>query len=708
MASWISSKLKVAETFLQQIDQQAAESLGKNERPPSDEPSVETPSKSGGVVPLKDQLKKKTQQNNDYNGKLHSDPNFRRLNNRDRDKETVATPINLQPSLNSKSSLTDQDWTELLSAPKRLTPPAANRTNGVPVIRGLRKDGRRKGNSGSNLLAVEVKRNHKSNISVSKSAQRLDIESDSKVNGAVSDGKRSDVEESGFSDSMQRTSNAELGIDGDYVEGRDLGQKVGDAKLLVESKDKVSQERNGVCDIVGDGGKSDFKDVSLEDASRSIDESRPLEMGLVTVDGVSDRKMRVLDGRNGLSSTAVVAHESNAASGSSISDKMKISSSSVSYEGTDSDTGSASTSDSENEREREERRRRREQILAERAAAKAVEAIKERENMVARLEGEKQSLEKILEERAKQQAQEASELQTTTMETMEAVDLEKQKHNTTRMEALTRLAKLETANADLSRALATAQWNLVVEVNQVAELRQQIELKEVSHEELRARISNTSQMGSSLNQSVASKGVEFEQEILEAEYSFMTDKIKRLQDKAKKLEENIEMTRKEIENPTEVEVELKRRLGQLTDHLIQKQAQVEALSSEKATLLFRIEAVSRLLDENKPMLNIANSRFDLESGAWWLSNTKLRPSFEEKIRSGGQHLGSLLRQLDALFSAGALFLRRNSTARLWSFIYLVCLHLWVVYILMSPSQASNEAKSGAVISLENINNTAGI
>ena len=37
----------------------------------------------------------------------------------------------------------------------------------------------------------------------------------------------------------------------------------------------------------------------------------------------------------------------------------------------------------------------------------------------------------------------ASELQTTTMEMMEAVDLEKQKHNNTRMEALQRLAKLE-------------------------------------------------------------------------------------------------------------------------------------------------------------------------------------------------------------------------------------------------------------------------
>lgn len=321
--------------------------------------------------------------------------------------------------------------------------------------------------------------------------------------------------------------------------------------------------------------------------------------------------------------------------------------------------------------------------------------------MVARLEGEKQSLEKILEERAKQQAQEASELQNTMMETMEAVDLEKQKHNNTRMEALGRLAKLETTNADLARSLAAAQWNLEVEVNRVAELRQQIDLKEANHEELRRKISTIHDTG---NQFVAPKGVELEHEILEAEYSFVTEKIGRLEEKAKTLETNIEMTRKDIENPTEVEVELKRRLGQLTDHLIQKQAQVEALSSEKATHLLRIEAVSRLLDENKSKLNAT----DIESGIWEFSNSKLRPLFKERMQSGRQHLGSLVRQLDSIFCAGAVFLRRNSTARLWSFVYLVCLHFWVVYILMSHSPVSDEARSGAVISLENINNTGGV
>ncbi|XP_016673047.1 golgin candidate 2 [Gossypium hirsutum] len=168
--------------------------------------------------------------------------------------------------------------------------------------------------------------------------------------------------------------------------------------------------------------------------------------------------------------------------------------------------------------------------------------------------------------------------------------------------------------------------------------------------------------------------------------------------KARQLEASIELTGKAVEDPTEVEVELKRRLGQLTDHLIQKQAQVEALSSEKSTLSFRIEAVSRMLEEGKSTnMNNATSS-DLELGTWGLSSSKLNP-VQDKIRSGKLQLGSMIKQLDAIFLAGAIFLRRNATAKVWSLVYLICLHFWVIYILMSHSRPSDEKRSGAVMSL---------
>ena len=115
-----------------------------------------------------------------------------------------------------------------------------------------------------------------------------------------------------------------------------------------------------------------------------------------------------------------------------------------------------------------------------------------------------------------------------------------------------------------------------------------------------------------------------------------------------------------------------------------------------------------MLDESKSMNMTNASSGDLESGTWGLSDSKLKPLLEDKIRSSKQQLGSMLKQLDAIFVAGAVFLRRNATAKLWSVVYLVSLHFWVIYILMSHSQPSDEGRSGAVMSLENINKTAGV
>ncbi|KAB1212307.1 Golgin candidate 2 [Morella rubra] len=750
MANWISSKLKAAESILHQIDQQAADSLRKNERCPTDELNVDTPTKSGGVVPLKDQLRKKTQENNDYHGYSQSDPNFC-TNGQDKDtsdtpkssprpnqdKEISDTP---KPSPRPKSTLTDSDWTELLSTPTKSTSSGVNRSNGGTAIRGLRnKDDKRQVSLGSSSLVSAAKRSQKNSTNVMKPGRRLGDKN--QLNGKVGDG-----EESSSSDSVGRSSNVDLQADVKYLGGQESdGNKTG-VDLVGKPKNKGNEEN---------GGHLDSKAMSSENSPWSMSKNKPMEMISVLgkVDGVSDVKMGMDNVQGRLKSTIRGKHKTIVDSRSSVSDDLKRGSSSTSHGSSDSDSGS--TSDSESEREREEKKRRREKILAEKAAARAVEAIKERENVVARLEGEKQSLEKILEERAKEQAQEgpkqgiivlgeiegsqselideqptgwkghsdreetnkmetrASRLQTTMMETLEAVDFEKRKHNNTRKEAFGRLAKLEvtkaqkflqTANVDLARSLAAAQWNLEAQVNHIAELRQRIDLNQATHEELRRRISHSDQTGTSLKQLAASRGIEIEREILEAEYNSIADKVAQLQDKARMLEATIEMTRKEIEDPTEVEIELKRRLGQMTDHLIQKQAQVEALSSEKATLQFRIEAVSRWLDENK---SSASSR-DLESGTWALSESKFGPLVRDRIRSGRKHLGSLVQQLDAIFLAGEVFLRRNSKAQLWSLVYLLCLHFWVIYIFMSHSQESNGAKSGAVISLENINNTSGV
>ncbi|KAL6545530.1 hypothetical protein OROGR_009404 [Orobanche gracilis] len=696
MAHWISSKLKAAETLLQQIDQQAAESLRKNEKPQQDDQlggdsTLRTPE----TKPLiRDQLKKKSIGNMVNQSVISIDKQnlkdisgFNSVVNRDDETEVL---LNLNSKSDTSRGLTS-DWTELLSVPdKKGEPGGGNLSRSscrVSGIRASKKDGKKVGSSdsGMNLSAVDGRGKKVRNNGASKNFGRPSVELESSTS-ADSDEKASNV-----GDATPRTSGVQSPSSGGESDQRNrrstpvIGTNLANIGRAEGVNDTVYEEKVH---------PSDNSDHSSR--TKLIWHEKELDMKV----GFNDEEMLHRE-----------FNESNRSTlDSRTSSSLKKVSNTPSDKESNSETDTSSSLDSESEREREEMRKRRQEILAERAALKAVQAIIEREDLVARLEGEKQSLEKILEERAKQQVQEASELQTTMMETMEAVELEKQKHNNTRMEALARLAKLESANANFTRSLANIQKNLEVEVDRIAELRQQIYIKEATHEELRRKLSSMNQKDGKAR---APKGVDFELEMLEADYSFINDKVGRMQDQARILETSIETTRREIENPTEVEIELKRRLHQLTDHLIQKQAQVETLSSENAMLLLRIEAVSRMLDEYKATIDSAefsgtSSRDTLESGVWQISNSKLRYIFKKRMQSGQRHLGSLVRQLDSLFCVGAMFLRRNSTARIWSIVYLVCLHLWVAYILMSHSSVSDDSRSGAVFSLENINNTGGV
>ncbi|XP_038972022.1 golgin candidate 2 isoform X2 [Phoenix dactylifera] len=633
MAGWISSKLKVAETFLQQIDQQAAESLGKNVRPrsPSEAPgsSDDIPKRTDSALPLKYQLPKKSPPPPHPRGK----------------RPAAAQPPS--PAADPCPAIADGDWTELLGSPKPAS--AAARPDGGNTKKPMGK-GARKGSG-----------------SAPKPGRRPTVapEGETVGKGPSQEEEReqeppySEVPPSrGSSDSTQGTPSPEEPIRGGPVSGLSQLEIHREDVRTLGLREVDSQSRDDKEEVVaGDDRKS--SDIA-EGAHPNLQVPRSSD----THD----------DSRSSLGSS----------------------------DESESGSNSSSTSDSENVSERRaERRRRRQQILADKMKAIAAEAIKERENIVATLEGEKQSLQKILVEREKKQAQEALELQMSMIETLEAVEKEKEKHNSTRMEALARLAKLEATNAELARSLATNQWNLEMEVNRVTELWQQIELKELTQEE-------------SLRRS------QLEQEILGAEFSFICDKIVKLKDKAKKLEDNIEITRREMLHPTEVEVELKKRLDQLTDRLIQKQTQVETLSSEKATLMLRMEMVSKLLDESGLSLQandfadysetgLANllARVDIEAGTWQPPSLALNPALHDRIRTRQQQLGSVLRQLDAIFSAGVVCMRRNPKAQIWSMLYLLCFHLWVMYILSSHSQVSDSARPGAVFSLEAINKTSG-
>ncbi|WZZ80495.1 hypothetical protein YC2023_101067 [Brassica napus] len=604
MANWISSKLKAAETILQQIDQQAAESLRKDEKPETTyDEAFETFSKSASLVSLKDQLRKKTYEGSSSSSSsdggsqrnsLELKPSGKTLRRSDQAQERATSKSLRQDK--PTTTLTDNDWTELLSAPP---------------------------NQG---ICTSKPRTPRGTTSVN---QRL--KKDGKKNPLVSDGKKSS----------------------------------GNGGMPQKQMDKEGSSRPSDADMESKNASQDTHKESEKDVNAAapspLDNSTRYTNETFLREKLSNVGRK--EGREPIRSDVWRKQVRGEVSKSNVSDGLERKDSSFSSDDSESDYESDSSTDSERERQRDERRRRREK---------------------------------------------AAELQTNMMETLDAADLEKQKHNNTRMEVFSHLAGLEATNTELTRSFAAGQKKLQTQIDQVTLLREQVEVKE-----------------SALEGIDASRGDIFEHQMLEAEISLLTDKIGRLQDKvryhsyllvtyspgsiwndlANKLEADISTMKKDLEEPTEVETELRRRLDQLTDHLIQKQSQVEALSSEKATILFRIEA--RLIEDNKGMSATEASSQDLEAGEWKLSGSKLKPAFQSKIRSGKKHLGWLVMQLNAIFVSGTVFLRRNPTAKIWALVYLVCLHLWVLYILLSHSSTSSiELKSGAVISLENFSNSS--
>lgn len=363
---------------------------------------------------MRDQLKKKLPNADEYFGNLSSSPANYSENKSSSDdiskvsNQEVWKDVTQKPNLNLKSIVKDSDWTELLNTPKKPTVTKTNRRSGV------QKDGGEVVKGGLN-----VKGNGKV---VGKTVRKAGYGDAEKTNRAVGD--------------LSTGSNRKV------VEELQSSSKLEN----VEGKKKVEHERGLMGDE--DGCLEDDKSTMKVDSTSlgySESVSAPVsDEGIKTV--CDDEKTK--SGTSRMRNNVLGALKSASHSGSN----------------DESDSESSSSSDSGFEQEREEKMQRRRQILAAKAAAKALEAIKEQENIVARLEGEKQSLEKILEEQANQAAQEASELQSMMIETMEAAELEKQKHNHTRMEVLAQLAKLETANADLAKSLATAQWNLEMEV----------------------------------------------------------------------------------------------------------------------------------------------------------------------------------------------------------------------------------------------------
>lgn len=187
----------------------------------------------------------------------------------------------------------------------------------------------------------------------------------------------------------------------------------------------------------------------------------------------------------------------------------------------------------------------------------------------------------------------------------------------------------------------------------------------------------------------AKQEVEAEVERYKQELQYVEDDHHRskttLQSRIKDREDEIQKLRNQLTNKTlsNSQAELENRLHQLTETLIQKQTMLEALGTEKSSLVFQLERLEQQLKNAQgqsggPAINMSS----LEApGARQRSTPILfseqdAPGVYGKVRKAASTIDRFSIRL-------GIFLRRYPMARVFVILYMAVLHLWVMIVLLT-------------------------
>uniref|UniRef100_A0A8C4ETQ3 Golgin subfamily A member 5 n=1 Tax=Dicentrarchus labrax TaxID=13489 RepID=A0A8C4ETQ3_DICLA len=159
-----------------------------------------------------------------------------------------------------------------------------------------------------------------------------------------------------------------------------------------------------------------------------------------------------------------------------------------------------------------------------------------------------------------------------------------------------------------------------------------------------------------------------------------------LQSRIKDREDEIQKLRNQLTNKTlsNSQTELENRLHQLTETLIQKQTMLEALGTEKSSLVFQLERLEQQLKNAQggqsggPAINMSG----LEGPGARQRNTPIlfsdqdSPGVYGKVRKAASTIDRFSIRL-------GIFLRRYPMARVFVILYMAVLHLWVMIVLLT-------------------------
>lgn len=194
-------------------------------------------------------------------------------------------------------------------------------------------------------------------------------------------------------------------------------------------------------------------------------------------------------------------------------------------------------------------------------------------------------------------------------------------------------------------------------------------------------------------QNRAKQEVEAEVERYKQELQYIEEEQHRakttLQSRIKDREDEIQKLRNQLTNKTlssSSQTELENRLHQLTETLIQKQTMLEALGTEKSSLVFQLERLEQQLKSTQggqsggPAINMSG----LDGPGARQRNTPVlfsdqdTPGVYGKVRKAASTIDRFSIRL-------GIFLRRYPMARVFVIVYMAVLHLWVMIVLLTYS-----------------------
>lgn len=143
--------------------------------------------------------------------------------------------------------------------------------------------------------------------------------------------------------------------------------------------------------------------------------------------------------------------------------------------------------------------------------------------------------------------------------------------------------------------------------------------------------------------------------------------------------------------------EMEEKVRMLGNHLLEKQSYIDTLKSEKAAILFQWEKEAQrakeleLVNRLNPIGHFGNSIsnhhdgriIDIEADGYSTVSIKTSTIFSDLSHRGFivQRFAGLMNSIDRLSLYSGMYLRRLPLLRIFLVVYIILLHIWVIFIL---------------------------